>query len=168
MSANGKTWVRPRRFTPTLSFNPFGVAPQAAPQPSAFKGPLMAFSDPLDDIQVEVRHATLLPAPRTPGFASPGTFPSRCFSHPQGFAPPSPFTALFHAVAAHRISSTTPERSRTSPAITTTEPPLQIRGSFEGKPLARGFGVCLPCLSTPGKPGTHPHDRSMGQNPPTE
>jgi hypothetical protein len=50
----------------------------------------MGFSDPLGDIQVEVRHATLLPALRTPGFALPGTFPSRCFSHPQGFTP-SPF-----------------------------------------------------------------------------
>jgi hypothetical protein len=56
-----------------------------------------------------IRYATLLPVSRTPGFASPGTFPSRCFSHPQGFAPPNPFTALFHAATVHRISSTSLE-----------------------------------------------------------
>jgi hypothetical protein len=75
-------------------------------QEQARQEPLMAFMDPFDDIQVGVRYAPLLPASRAPGFASPGTFPSRRFSHPQGFAPPSPFTALFHAATIHRISST--------------------------------------------------------------
>lgn len=41
------------------------------------------------DTKLGTRHA-LMGGTRTPGFASPGTFPSRCFSQPQGFTPSSP------------------------------------------------------------------------------
>lgn len=47
---------------------------------------------------------------RSPGFASPGTFPSQRFSRSQGFAPPHTVAALFHAAATHRVSGTETER----------------------------------------------------------
>jgi len=47
----------------------------------------MGFQDPLDDMEIEVWYATLLPATRTPGLTLPGTFPTQCFSHSQGFTP---------------------------------------------------------------------------------
>jgi hypothetical protein len=37
----------------------------------------------------------LTTAPRTPGLTGPGTFPSRRFSHPQGFAPSSLLRSCF-------------------------------------------------------------------------
>jgi hypothetical protein len=42
---------------------------------------------------------------RSPGFASPGTFPSQRFSRSQGFAPPNPFAAFFQTAATRRISA---------------------------------------------------------------
>jgi len=42
---------------------------------------------------------------RAPGFASPGTFPSRRFSRPQGFAPPQLLQPYFMRAAARRISN---------------------------------------------------------------
>lgn len=48
----------------------------------------------------------LLPGSRTPGFASPGTIPSQCFSHSQGLTPPNPIAAWFNAAATHRFSIT--------------------------------------------------------------
>jgi len=79
----------------------------------------MGFSDPFSDIQAGVRFDGLRADLRAPGFASPGTFPSQRFSRSQGFAPPSPSTALFHAAATPRISRTgTGRKSGTNPAMT--------------------------------------------------
>jgi len=100
---NGKALDRPGRLTPASSHRTNHTV-QAPVNP--LREPLMVFSDPLSDIKVGVRHATLFPGLRTPGLASPGTFPSRCFPHPQGFAPPSLFAVLFHTAATFRISST--------------------------------------------------------------
>jgi hypothetical protein len=48
----------------------------------------------MSDTKLGTRHA-LTDGTRTPGLASPGTFPSRCFSHPQGFTPSSPLHPSF-------------------------------------------------------------------------
>jgi len=57
--------------------------------------PLVGFSDPFSDIRYRSSARDRQRLPRTPGFASPGTFPSRRFARPQGFTPPKPAQAYF-------------------------------------------------------------------------